>query len=199
MVQRGCIFITGMIWYMIWFFFFFIFAPCMFLTFIYKKPNMFRSLFQDHLQELSLALSAYHVSAARFVTCLYWYVVVCPLSVFVSGVPAWVLSGRALYDQTALRQVDGGTRLWIGLPRNRSSIACGTRPSVLQHFQDGSGVHPTPSPVLCHSREWGWLFTSLRCHSQKWMHLYLPFLIGHGGMRRSRLPLPFVVCQMSCQ
>jgi hypothetical protein len=49
---------------------------------------MFRSLFQDHLQGLPLALSAYHASAARFVICLYCYVVVCPLSVFVSRVSA---------------------------------------------------------------------------------------------------------------
>jgi hypothetical protein len=49
---------------------------------------MFRSLFQDHLQWSSLALSAYHASDARFVIRLYWYVVVCPLSVFVSPVPA---------------------------------------------------------------------------------------------------------------
>jgi hypothetical protein len=55
---------------------------------------MFRSLFQDHLQGSSFALSAYHASAARFVICLYWYVVVCPLFVFVSSVPACVLSGR---------------------------------------------------------------------------------------------------------
>jgi hypothetical protein len=56
---------------------------------------MFRSLFQNHLQGLSFALSAYHASAARFVICLYWYVVVCPLSVFVSPVHACVLSCRA--------------------------------------------------------------------------------------------------------
>jgi hypothetical protein len=43
---------------------------------------MFRSLFQDHLQGLSLVLSAYHASAARFVICLYWYVVVCPLYLY---------------------------------------------------------------------------------------------------------------------
>jgi hypothetical protein len=55
---------------------------------------MFRSLFQDHLQGPSFALSAYHASAARFVLCLYWYVAVCPLFVFVSSVPACVLSGR---------------------------------------------------------------------------------------------------------
>jgi hypothetical protein len=55
---------------------------------------MFRSLFQDHLQELSFALSAYHTSAACIVIYLYWYVVVCPLFVFVSSVPACVLSGR---------------------------------------------------------------------------------------------------------
>jgi hypothetical protein len=55
---------------------------------------MFRSLFQDHLQGSSFALSSYHASAARFVICLYWYVVVCPLFVFVSGVAACVLSGR---------------------------------------------------------------------------------------------------------
>jgi hypothetical protein len=55
---------------------------------------MFRPLFQDHLQGLSLALSAYHASAARFVICLYWHVVVCPLSVFVSPVRALVLSCR---------------------------------------------------------------------------------------------------------
>jgi hypothetical protein len=68
---------------------------------------MFRSLFQDHLQGSSFALCAYHASAARFVICLYWYVVVCPLFVFVSSVPACVLSGRELsvHDQTANRQV----------------------------------------------------------------------------------------------
>jgi hypothetical protein len=32
---------------------------------------MFRSLFQDHLQGSSFALSAYHSSAAHFVICLY--------------------------------------------------------------------------------------------------------------------------------
>jgi hypothetical protein len=53
---------------------------------------MFRSLFQDHLQGSSFALTAYHASAARFAICLYWYVVVCPLFVFVSSVPACVLS-----------------------------------------------------------------------------------------------------------
>jgi hypothetical protein len=63
---------------------------------------MFRSLFQDHLQGLSLAPSAYHVSAARFVICLYWHVVLCPLSVFVSPVPARVLSCRGYkYRQRA--------------------------------------------------------------------------------------------------
>jgi hypothetical protein len=56
---------------------------------------MFRSLFQDHLQGSSFALSAYHASAARFFICLYWHVVVCPLFVFVSSVPACVLSGRS--------------------------------------------------------------------------------------------------------
>jgi hypothetical protein len=66
---------------------------------------MFPSLLQDHLQGSSLVLSAYHVSAARFVIFLYWYVVVCPLFVFVSSVPACVLSGLALHDQTAHRQV----------------------------------------------------------------------------------------------
>jgi hypothetical protein len=57
---------------------------------------MFRSLFQDHFQGSFFALSAYHASAARFVICLYWYVVVCPPFVFVSSVPACVLSGREL-------------------------------------------------------------------------------------------------------
>jgi hypothetical protein len=57
---------------------------------------MFRSLFQDNLQGSFFALSAYHASAARFVICLYCYVVVCPLFVFVSSVPACVLSGREL-------------------------------------------------------------------------------------------------------
>jgi hypothetical protein len=65
---------------------------------------MFRSLFQDQLQGSSFALSAYHASAARFVY-LYWYVVVCPLFVFVYSVTACVLSGRELHDQTAHRQV----------------------------------------------------------------------------------------------
>jgi hypothetical protein len=55
---------------------------------------MFRSLFQDHLKGSSFAVSAYHASAACFIICLYWYVVVCPLFVFVSSVPACVLSGR---------------------------------------------------------------------------------------------------------
>jgi hypothetical protein len=62
---------------------------------------MFRSLFQDHLQGSSFSLSAYHASAARYVICLYWYVVVCPLFVCVSSVPACMLSGRAKHDQTA--------------------------------------------------------------------------------------------------
>jgi hypothetical protein len=68
---------------------------------------MFQSIFQDHLQGLSFALSAptYHASATRFVICLYWYVVIWPLFVCVSCVPACVLSGRALHDQTAHRQV----------------------------------------------------------------------------------------------
>jgi hypothetical protein len=65
---------------------------------------MFRSLFQDHLQGLSFSLSAYHASAARFVICLYWYVVVCPLFVFVSSVPACVLFGRepSVHDHTKM-------------------------------------------------------------------------------------------------
>jgi hypothetical protein len=62
---------------------------------------MFRSLFQDHLQGSSFALSAYHASAARFVICLCWYVVVCSLFVCVSSVPACVLSGLAKHDQTS--------------------------------------------------------------------------------------------------
>jgi hypothetical protein len=53
---------------------------------------MFRSLLQDHLQGSSLVLSAYHVFASHFVICLYWYVVLCPLFVFVPPVPACVLS-----------------------------------------------------------------------------------------------------------
>jgi hypothetical protein len=53
---------------------------------------MLRTLFQDHLQGSSFALSAYHASAAGFVICLYWYVVVCPLFVCVSSVPTCVLS-----------------------------------------------------------------------------------------------------------
>jgi hypothetical protein len=53
---------------------------------------MFRSLFQDHLQGVVLrSYCTYHASAARFVICLYWYVVLCPLFVCVSGVPACVL------------------------------------------------------------------------------------------------------------
>jgi hypothetical protein len=78
---------------------------------------MFRSVFQDHLQGSSFALSAYYASAARviylywyvvvcplylypvFVICLYLYVVVCPLFVFVSSVPACVLSSRAKHGQ----------------------------------------------------------------------------------------------------
>jgi hypothetical protein len=66
---------------------------------------MFRSLFQDHLHGSSFALSAYHASAARFVICLYWYVVVSPLFVFVSSVVACVLAGRALHDQTAHKKL----------------------------------------------------------------------------------------------
>jgi hypothetical protein len=61
---------------------------------------MFRSLFQDHLQGSSFALSAYNASAARFVVCLYWYVFVCPLFVFVSSVPACVLSGFTTRQHT---------------------------------------------------------------------------------------------------
>jgi hypothetical protein len=70
---------------------------------------MFRSLLQDHLQGSSLVLSAYHVSAARFVICLYWYVVVCPLSVFVSPVPACVLSCRERQDSTQAGTGDTNT------------------------------------------------------------------------------------------
>jgi hypothetical protein len=55
---------------------------------------MFQSLPQDHLQGSSLVLSAYHVFASRFVICLCWYVVVCPLFVFVPPVPACVMSCR---------------------------------------------------------------------------------------------------------
>jgi hypothetical protein len=65
---------------------------------------MFRSLFQDHLQGSSFALSAYHASAARFVVCLYWYVVVCPLFVFVSSVPACVLSHTGRYTGFKYKQ-----------------------------------------------------------------------------------------------
>jgi hypothetical protein len=56
---------------------------------------MFRSLFQDHLQGSSFALNApttLQLHASSFV-CI-WYVVVCPLFVCVSSVPACVLSGR---------------------------------------------------------------------------------------------------------
>jgi hypothetical protein len=63
---------------------------------------MFRSLFQDHPQGSCFALSAYHASAARFVICLYWYMVVCPLFVFGSSVPAYVLSGGSQPDSTML-------------------------------------------------------------------------------------------------
>jgi hypothetical protein len=52
---------------------------------IINKPYMFRSLPQDHLQGSSLFFSAYHVFASRFVICLCWYVVVCPLFVLVCG------------------------------------------------------------------------------------------------------------------
>jgi hypothetical protein len=62
---------------------------------------MFRSLFQDHLQGLSLALSAYHASAARFVICLYWYVVVCPLQLYPLYLPQCCL----VVDKTVHRQV----------------------------------------------------------------------------------------------
>jgi hypothetical protein len=58
---------------------------------------MLRSLFQDHLQGSSFALNApttLHLHASSFV-CI-WYVVVCPLFVCVSGVPACVLSGVSL-------------------------------------------------------------------------------------------------------
>jgi hypothetical protein len=57
---------------------------------------MFRSLLPDHLQGSSLVLSAYHVFASRFLICLCWFVVVCPLFVFVPPVPACVLSCREL-------------------------------------------------------------------------------------------------------
>jgi hypothetical protein len=75
---------------------------------------MFLSLFQDHLQGSSLALSAYHTSAARFVICLYWYVVVCPLFVFVCGcMPSVCIFIQCsclcvvwfVHDQTTHRQV----------------------------------------------------------------------------------------------
>jgi hypothetical protein len=69
---------------------------------------MFRSLFQDYLQGSSFALSAYHASAARFVICLYWYVVVCPLFVFVSSVPACVLSGRKTIKDKVVCAPDDG-------------------------------------------------------------------------------------------
>jgi hypothetical protein len=49
---------------------------------------MFQSQPQDNLQGSSLVLSAYYVFASRFVICLCWYVVVCPLFVFVPPVPA---------------------------------------------------------------------------------------------------------------
>jgi hypothetical protein len=65
---------------------------------------MFRSLFQDHLQVLSLALSAYHASAARFVICLYWYVDVCSLYLYPLYLPECCL---VVNDKTALSQVQG--------------------------------------------------------------------------------------------
>jgi hypothetical protein len=70
---------------------------------------MFRSLFQDHLQGSSFALSAYHASAARFAICLYWYVVVCPLFVFVSSVAVCVLSGRELFHSSRPDSTQAGT------------------------------------------------------------------------------------------
>jgi hypothetical protein len=68
---------------------------------------MFRSLPQDHLQGSSLVLSAYCVLASHFVICLCWYVVVCPLFVFVSPVLACVLSCRELNTSAHSRNGPG--------------------------------------------------------------------------------------------
>jgi hypothetical protein len=70
---------------------------------------MFRSLPQDHLQGPSLFLSTYHVFASRFAICLCWYVVVYPLFVFVSRVPACVLSGRELFHSSRPDSTQAGT------------------------------------------------------------------------------------------
>jgi hypothetical protein len=65
---------------------------------------MFRSLFHDHLQGSSFALSAsttLQLPASSFVFLGMW-----PYAIYlyVSGVPVYVLSGRAKHDQTALKQ-----------------------------------------------------------------------------------------------
>jgi hypothetical protein len=59
---------------------------------------MLRSLFHDHLQELSFVLSAFTTSqlpASSFV--FFGYVAVCHLFVCVSGVAVCGMSGRALH------------------------------------------------------------------------------------------------------
>jgi hypothetical protein len=63
---------------------------------------MFRSLFHDHLQGSSFALSAsttLQPPASSFV--FFGYVAVCHLFVCVRCIPVCVLSGRAKHDQTA--------------------------------------------------------------------------------------------------
>jgi hypothetical protein len=72
------------------------------------KPYMFRSLFHDHPQGSSFVLSApttYQPPALSFV--FFRFVAICPLFVYVSGVPVCVLSGRETTRQHTRDNMNG--------------------------------------------------------------------------------------------
>jgi hypothetical protein len=127
---------------------------------------MFRSLFQDHLQGSSFALSAYHASAAPFVVCLYWYVVVCPIFVCVSGVPSCLLSGRDDQRHTRIcnwRGVCGSDMelarcLWLGYVTGEASVA------RLWNWRGVCGSHMELARCLWHGCVTGEVFVARLCN-----------------------------------
>jgi hypothetical protein len=76
---------------------------------------MFRSLFHDHLQGSSFILSAFTTFQLPASSFIFFGYVAYAIYLYVSGVPVCVLSGRALRDQTAHRQLatpDTHTKRW---------------------------------------------------------------------------------------
>jgi hypothetical protein len=100
----------------------------------YKKLYMFRSPFHGHLQGSSLVLSAsttFQLPASSFV--FFGFVAVCPLFVFVPGVPVCVLSGRAKHDQTTALSHSIAQRVY-------STVSC--------IFYRGASNSPDPISVV---------------------------------------------------